>query len=131
MWKGKIDKLLHEIENNFPRRWHPKTVRAFVQRVHNNIDGAVIGQCKHLLEALYQYVISGFVCAVVVSQIYAVKYIAAKIGPSTELGKKGKDQVSAILFIGIPEIEVIVSHGSQSSIAQSQDLLDDRRAEMI
>ena len=62
------------------------------------------------------------------SHVYAVEYIAAKIGASRELGKKGEDQVSTILFISIPEVEVIVSHGSQSSIAQSQDLLDDRRA---
>ena len=62
------------------------------------------------------------------SHVYAMEYITAKTRVSGELGKKGKDQVSAILFVSIPEVEVIVSHGSQSSIAQSQDLLDDRRA---
>ena len=67
-------------------------------------------------------------CTVVMSHVYAVEYIAAMIGASRELGKKGKEQVSSILFISIPEVEVIVSHGSQPSVAQSQDLLDDRRA---
>ena len=57
-----------------------------------------------------------------------MEHIAAEIRVSRELRKKGKDQVSAILFVSIPEVEVIVSHGSQSSLAQSQDLLDDRRA---
>ena len=67
-------------------------------------------------------------CTVVMSHVYAVEYIAAMIGASRELGKKGKEQVSSILFISIPEVEVIVSHGSQPSVAQCQDLLDDCRA---
>jgi hypothetical protein len=86
--KGKIMKVLHEIEDDFPWGWHPKCVRTFVERVHNDIGWAVIRQCKRLLEALHQYVISGFVSAVVVSHIYAVDHIAAKIGVSRELGKK-------------------------------------------
>jgi len=68
------------------------------------------------------------VCAVVVSQVYAVEYIAAKIGASRKLRKKRKEQVSAILFIDIPEIEVEVCHGGQSRIAQRHDISDDRRA---
>ena len=128
MWEGKFDKLLHEIEHDLPRSWHPKSVRAFIQRIHDDIRWAVIGQCERLFEALNQDVISGLVGAVVVSRIYAVEYIAANIGASRELRKKGKDQVSAILFISIPEVEVIVGHRSQSSIAQSHDILDDRRA---
>ena len=57
-----------------------------------------------------------------------MEYIAAKIGAIRKLRKEGKDQVSAILFLSIPKVEVIVSHRSQSSIAQSQDILDDGRA---
>ena len=66
--------------------------------------------------------------AVVVSHLKVMENMAAKIGAIRELGKKGKDQVSAILFLSIPEVEVIVGHRSQSSIAQSHDILDDRRA---
>jgi hypothetical protein len=77
---------------------------------------------------LCQDVVGGLVSAVVVRDVYAVEYIAAKIGAIRELGKKGKEQVSAILFFRIPEVEVIVSHGSQSGLAQSHDILDDRRA---
>ena len=110
MREGKFDQLLHEIENRFPRRGHPKSVWAFIQRVHDDIRWAVIGQCERLLEALNQDVISGLVRPIVVSHVYAVEYIAANIGASRELRKKGKDQVSAVLFISIPEVEVIVSH---------------------
>jgi hypothetical protein len=39
---------------------------------------------------LYQYVIGGLVSAVVVSYVYAVKYIAAKVRASRKLRKKGK-----------------------------------------
>ena len=62
------------------------------------------------------------------SHVYVMEHIAAKIRASRELRKKGKDQVSAILFLSVPEVEVIERHRSQSSIAQSQDLLDERRA---
>jgi hypothetical protein len=77
---------------------------------------------------LCQDVVGGLVSAVVVIDVYAVEYIAAKIRAIRELGKKGKEQVSAILFLSIPEVEVIVSDGSQSSLAKSHDILDDRRA---
>ena len=131
IWECKSDKLLHETEDDIPRRWHPESIRTFVERVHNNICWVAIGRCEHFLEALYQDVISGLVGAVVVSHVYAVKYIAAKIRASRKLRKKGKDQVSAILFIRISEVEVVVSHRRQSSIAQSQDMLNDRRASEV
>ena len=128
MWEGEFDKLLHEIENDFPWRGHSKSVLTFVKRVHNDVGWAVIGQCECLFEALYQDIIGGFVRAVVMSHVYAVEDIATKIRASRELGKKGKEQVSEILFLSIPEVEVIVSHGSESSITRSHDILDDRRA---
>ena len=62
------------------------------------------------------------------SHVDAMEYIAAEIGEIGKLRKEGEDQVSTILLIGIPEVEVIVSHGRQASIAQSHDFLDDRRA---
>jgi len=77
----------------------------------------MIGKCERLLQALYQHVVSGLVCAVVVSQVYAVEYIAAKIGASRMPRKKRKEQVSAILFISIPEVEVEVCNGGQSRFA--------------
>ena len=128
IWEGKFHEILHEIENDFPRGWHPKSVRTFVKRVDNDIGWAVVGQRKCLLEALYQDVIRRLVSAVVVSHVNAMEYIAAEIGTSRKLRKEGKDQVSTILFLGIPEVEVIVSHGRQSSIAQFRDFLDHRRA---
>jgi hypothetical protein len=61
-----------------------------------------------------------------------VKYVAAKFRTSEKLGKKGRKQVSAILFISIPRVEVKVSNGGPSSIAQSHDVLDHRiTAELI
>ena len=77
---------------------------------------------------MYQYLIRGLVNTVVVGHENAMEYIAAKIRAIRELGKKRKNQVSELLFIGIPKVEVIVSRRSQSSIAQSHDFLDDRRA---
>ena len=128
IWEGKFYEILHEIEDDFSWGWHPKSVRTFVERVHNDIGWAVVGQRKCLLEALYQDVIRRLVSAVVVSHVNAMEYIAAEIGTSRKLRKEGKDQVSTILFLGIPEVEVIVSHGRQSSIAQFRDFLDHRRA---
>ena len=109
-WEEKFDKLLHEVEDDFPRGWHTKSVWSFVERVDNDVGWSVTGQCERLLEALYQDVISGFVSAVVVSHVNAMEYIAAEIGAIRKLRKEGKDQVPTILLIGIPEVEVIVSH---------------------
>ena len=128
MREGKSDKLLHEIKNYFPWSWHTKSVRAFIECVHNDVRWVIIGQCEYLLKAFYQDIIGGLVGAVVVSHVNAMENIAAKIGAIRKLRKEGKDQVSAILFLSIPEVEVIVSHRSQSSLAQSHDFLDDRRA---
>ena len=90
IWEGEFDKLLHEIEDQFPRRWHPKSVRALVERVDNDVDWVVVGICERLLQALHQHVISGLALAVVVSHVYAVQYFATKFGASGKLGKKGK-----------------------------------------
>ena len=62
------------------------------------------------------------------SHVYAAEYIAAKVRAGGKLEKKGKDQVSAVLLINIPEVEVIVSYRCQSSIAQCHNILNDRRA---
>ena len=110
VWERKFHKILHEIENDFPRGWHPKSVRTFIEGVDNDVGWAVTGQCERRLEALYQDVIGGLVSAVVVSHVNAMEYIAAKIGAIRKLRKEGKNQVSAVLFIGIPEVEIIVSH---------------------
>ena len=117
IWEGEFDKLLHEIEDQFSRRWHPKSVRTLVERVDNDVDRVVIGIYECLLQVLHQHVISGLVSTVVVSQIYVVEYIATDIEASGELGKERKQQVSAILFIGVLKVEVKVSHGGQSGVA--------------
>jgi hypothetical protein len=125
IWEGKFDELLHETEDQVPRRWQSKSVGTLVERVHNNVDRAVIGKRECVLQALYQHVISGLVCAIVMSLIYAVEYIAANIGASGKLREEGKEQVSPILFLSIPEVEVKVCHGGESSIAQNHEILDD------
>jgi len=51
----------------------------------------VIGKGESLLQDLYQHVVSGLMCTFVVSQVYAVEYIAAKIGASRKLRKKRKE----------------------------------------
>ena len=83
-------KLLHEIKDQVSGGWQTKSVGTLVNRIHNNEDWAVVGQCERLLQALYQYIVGGLLCTVVVNQVYAVENIAAKIGASRELRKKRK-----------------------------------------
>ena len=117
IWKGKLDKLLHETQDQVPRRWHPKSIGTLVDRVHDNVDWPVIGGRERLLQVLTQHVIGGLVCAVVMSLVCAVEYITTKIGASRKLRKKGKEQVSAILFLSVLEVKVVICHDGQSGIA--------------
>ena len=66
--------------------------------------------------------------AVVVSHVYGVKYVVGKVGTSGNLRKNRKEKVSAILFISIPEVEVIVHQYGPFSITQCYDILDHRGA---
>ena len=63
IWEGKFDKLLHEIQDQFPWGWQPKGVGTLVERIHNNVDWAVILKCECFLQVSYQHVIIGLMCA--------------------------------------------------------------------
>ena len=78
MREGKIDKLLHEIKDRFPRGWHPESVRTLVDCVHDDVD-RVNSMRECLPQALYQHIISGLLSALVVSHEYGVKYAAGKV----------------------------------------------------
>ena len=85
IWEGKSDKLLHEIQDQFSGARQTKSIGTLVNRVHNNIDWAVIGKCEGLLQVLYQHVVCRLKCAVVVSHVYGVEHIAVNIGASRKL----------------------------------------------
>ena len=49
--------------------------------------------------------------AIIVRLINAGEDIAANVGTSRELCKKGWEQVVEVLFLGVPKIEVEICHG--------------------
>jgi hypothetical protein len=52
-----------------------------------------------------------------VGEIKAIEDIETRIGPSGQLDNERGEQVTAVLFVGVPKIEVEISHGSQSTVA--------------
>ena len=54
--------------------------------------------------------------SVFVGLIKEVKFIEKMIGLRGELSNEGREQVSAVLLVGVPKIEVKVSHGGQSTV---------------
>jgi hypothetical protein len=59
----------------FPWRWHSRRVRAFIEGVNDKVDGLLIWECMHILEALYQFIITGLLCAAFVFEIKALEYV--------------------------------------------------------
>jgi hypothetical protein len=52
-----------------------------------------------------------------VGKIKEVKLIETTIGPRRKLSNERREQVAAVLLVGVPKIEIKVSHGGQSTVA--------------
>jgi len=63
-----------------------------------------------------------------VGEIKEEKFIETKIGLRGKLSNERKEQVAAVLFVGVPKIEVKISHGGQSTVPQGNDVLNDSGA---
>jgi hypothetical protein len=59
----------------------------------------------------------GLLRSFVVDEIKADKFIEATIEPRGKLNNKRREQVAAVLLVGVPKIKVKISHGGQSAIA--------------
>ena len=53
-----------------------------------------------------------------------VKCVETTIGPRRKLSNKRREQVAAVLLVGVPKIEVKIRHGGQSAIASGNDVLN-------
>jgi len=72
---GKLDELLHEVEDPFPWRWQPRRVRGFIESVNDNVNRLLIREREHVLQALYQFIFTGLLCAALVFEIKVVEYV--------------------------------------------------------
>jgi len=73
--RRKLNELLHEVEDLFPRRRQPRRVRGFIECVNDNVNGWLIRECDHVLQALYQFIFTGLLCTAFVFEIKAVEYV--------------------------------------------------------
>ena len=53
IWKVKLEGVLDELKDTFAGRWHG-VVGTLVNGVHDKVDGALIGECKHLFKTSCQ-----------------------------------------------------------------------------
>ena len=77
----------------------------------------LIWECKHLFQALYESAFAGVLHPAAVGKIKEVKFIETTIGPRGKLSNERREQVAAVLLVGVPKIEIKVSHGGQSTVA--------------
>jgi len=83
-----LDELVQETQDSLSRRWCARSIRTFVDGVHDYVLWALLGNCEHVFEALHKHVIAGLLGATTVLIIQAGKDFATKIGPSGQLEKK-------------------------------------------
>jgi hypothetical protein len=125
---GKLDELLHEAEDLFPWRWHPRRIRGFIESVNDNINRLLVQEREHVFQALYQFIFTGLLCAALVFEIKAIEYVTMTMRLIGKLSNERKEQVTTVLLVDVPKIKVKVSHGSQTIVAKGSDFLNDRRA---
>jgi hypothetical protein len=53
------------------------------------------------------------------------KCIETTIGVKGKLSNERREQVGAVLLVGVPKIEIKISHRGQSIVAQGNDVLND------
>jgi hypothetical protein len=125
---GKLDELLHEVEDPFPWRWQPRRVRGFIESVNDDVNRLLVREREHILQALYQFIFTGLLCAALLFEIKFIEYVTMTMGLIGKLNNERREQVTTILLVDVPKIEVKVSHGSQSIVSKGNDILNDCRA---
>ena len=69
-----------------------------------------MGEGEHILETLYHYTVAGLLCTIFVCRIKPGEDIATRVRLCRELDEKGRQKVSAVLLIKVPEVEIKVRH---------------------
>jgi hypothetical protein len=60
------------------RRGEPRTVWTFVERIQDNVNWALSGQCQHLFETFLESVITRLLSTIFVVLINTVENVAAR-----------------------------------------------------
>jgi hypothetical protein len=98
----------------FPWRWQSRRVRAFIEGVNDKVNRLLIWECEHILEASYQFIFTGLLCAASAFEIKVVEYVTMTMRLLGKLSKEGREQVTTVLLVDIPKIKVKICHGKQS-----------------
>jgi hypothetical protein len=129
MWKAKIDEFLNKPENPFAGRWNSRGIRALIDGVHDKVYRKLTGKCDHFLQAFYQDTIAGLLLAIFIDGVKPRQNIATRTGSARELREKGRDQIMQVLFSGVPEVKIEITHSSLPGIAHDLNIFDDCGAE--
>ena len=69
-----------------------------------------MGEREHILETLYHCNIAGLLCAIIVRRIETGEDIATRTRLRRKLDEEGGKEVTTVLIIEVPEVEIEVSH---------------------
>ena len=67
---------------------------------------------KHVLETVRKRNISRLSCTAGMCRVQAREDLIARIRLGGKLNKERREETPAVLLVGIPEIEVVIEHGS-------------------
>ena len=101
--------MLDETEDQCTGRWDAVRVWTLIERVQDNVNWGLIRDCEHILETLRQCSFGGLLSTLFMLQIKAVKDVTTRTRLRGELDKKRWEEVSAMLFVEVPEVEIKVS----------------------
>jgi hypothetical protein len=74
----------------------------------------LIRECEHILEASYQFIFTGLLCAASVFDIETVEYVTMTMRLIGKLSKERREQVTTILLVDVPKIKVKIGYRGRS-----------------
>jgi hypothetical protein len=88
IWKLKTSEFIHKLEDLLSRRRDARGIRTLVERVHDDVGGALLRVAEHVLKTFGHGTITGLMYSTVVFGVKAGKYVATSIGPGGKLDEE-------------------------------------------
>src|SRR6267154_6221032 len=127
----KPNKILHELEDFFSRRWNTRRDRTLVKCIQNDVSRPLPLEREHFFQAFRHCAITRLLYPTIMCRIELGEFVTTGIGSGRELDEKRGKKVAKPLLIDVPEIKIEVGHCGHPGIAQGHDILYNRRTEII
>ena len=118
--------MVQEVKDSRAGRWDFIGIGAFIQRVQDDVNGALVRLFEHLIKTSNH--LNGARCRSTTIVVNVREYVAISVGTSGELCKKGRKRVVKVCFVVLIKVEIEIGQGGLSGLVQSHYMFDDCRA---